>query len=130
MFWTSICAINTSKPMYSIKDIAEYIVALTAAFARRFSLTETEAYKYLHKYGAISVAHEYYITMWCTPSPLMTWLRVWHRIADGKEASYDESPTISLSLPSWTFFLNNKVQVLYHYEDIIQNVEVFGEFMK
>ena len=44
--------------MYSIKDIAEYIVALIAAFARRFSMTETEAYQYLHRY-----AHEYYDVM-------------------------------------------------------------------
>ena len=49
--------------MYPIKDIAEYIVALIAAFARRFSMTETEAYQYLHRYGAISVAHEYYDVM-------------------------------------------------------------------
>ena len=49
--------------MYNIKDIAEYIVALIAAFARRFSMTETEAYQYLHRYGAISVAHEYYDVM-------------------------------------------------------------------
>ena len=52
-----------SMSMYSIKDIAEYIVALIAAFARRFSMTETEAYQYLHRYGAISVAHEYYDVM-------------------------------------------------------------------
>lgn len=49
--------------MYSIEDIAEYIVALIAAFARRFFMTETEAYRYLHRYGAISVAHEYYDVM-------------------------------------------------------------------
>ena len=49
--------------MYSTKDIAEYIVALIAAFARHFSMTETEAYKYLHLYGAISVANEFYDVM-------------------------------------------------------------------
>jgi len=54
---------RNTKCMYSIKDIAEYIVALIAAFARRFSITETEAYEYLHRYGAISVAHEYYDVM-------------------------------------------------------------------
>ena len=43
--------------------MAEYIVALIAAFARRYSMTETEAYQYLHRYGAISVAHEYYDVM-------------------------------------------------------------------
>lgn len=49
--------------MYSIKDISDYIVALIAAFGRRFSLNEADAYKYLRKYGAISVAHEYYDVM-------------------------------------------------------------------
>lgn len=50
--------------MYSIEDIAEYIVALIAAFARRFSMTETEAYRYLHRYGA---AHDYYDVMHTQP---------------------------------------------------------------
>ncbi len=49
--------------MYKVKDIAEYIVILIAAFARRFSMSESEAYEYLHRYGAISVAHKYYDVM-------------------------------------------------------------------
>lgn len=33
--------------MFSVKDIAEYIVALIAAFARHYQMTEVEAYRYL-----------------------------------------------------------------------------------
>ena len=43
--------------MFSIKDISEYIVALIAAFASHYSMTEVEAYRYLSHYGAIKVAH-------------------------------------------------------------------------
>ena len=41
--------------MYSVKDISEYIVALIAAFASRYDMTDMEAYKYLSRYGAIKV---------------------------------------------------------------------------
>lgn len=37
--------------MFSIKDISEYIVALIAAFASHYSMTEVEAYRYLNRYG-------------------------------------------------------------------------------
>ena len=46
--------------MFSIKDISEYIVALIAAFASHYSMTEVEAYRYLNHYGAIKVAHDFY----------------------------------------------------------------------
>ena len=49
--------------MYSIKDISEYIVALIAAFASHYSMTEIEAYRYLSRYGAIKVAHDFYDVM-------------------------------------------------------------------
>jgi len=49
--------------MFSVKDIAEYIVALIAAFASHYSMTETEAYRYLCQYGAIKVAHDFYDVM-------------------------------------------------------------------
>lgn len=49
--------------MFSIRDITEYIVALIAAFANHFSMTDAEAYKYLNRYGAIKVAHDYYDVM-------------------------------------------------------------------
>lgn len=49
--------------MVKIKDISEYIVLFIAAFARRYSLTDVEAYRYLHHYGAIKVVHDYYDVM-------------------------------------------------------------------
>jgi hypothetical protein len=49
--------------MFSIKDISEYIVALIAAFASHYSITEVEAYRYLNHYGAIKVAHDFYDVM-------------------------------------------------------------------
>ena len=49
--------------MFSVKDIAEYIVALIAAFAHHYSMTDREAYQYLNQYGAIKVAHDYYDVM-------------------------------------------------------------------
>lgn len=49
--------------MFNVRDIAEYIVALIAAFASHYSMTDTEAYRYLHQYGAIKVAHDYYDVM-------------------------------------------------------------------
>ena len=53
--------------MYSIKDITEYIVALIAAFSSHYSMTEAEAYRYLSRYGAIKVAHDYYDVMHTQP---------------------------------------------------------------
>ena len=49
--------------MFSVKDIAEYIVALIAAFARHYQMTEVEVYRYLSSYGAIKVAHDFYDVM-------------------------------------------------------------------
>ena len=49
--------------MFSIKDISEYIVALIAAFASHYSMTEVESYRYLNRYGAIKVAHDFYDVM-------------------------------------------------------------------
>lgn len=49
--------------MFSIKEISEYIVALIAAFAKHYSITEAEAYRYLNRYGAIKVAHDFYDVM-------------------------------------------------------------------
>ena len=45
--------------MFSVKDIAEYIVALIAAFASHYQMTEAEAYRYLSSHGAIKVAHDF-----------------------------------------------------------------------
>lgn len=53
--------------MYSVHDIAEYIVALIASFASKYSMTESQAYRYLQRYGAIKVAHEFYDVMHTQP---------------------------------------------------------------
>lgn len=49
--------------MANIRDIIEYMVLLTSAFARRFKISEAEAYRYLHRYGAIELTHQYYDVM-------------------------------------------------------------------
>ena len=49
--------------MVTIKDITEYIVAFIAAFAKRYSISEAQAYKYLNKYDAIKVLHIFYDVM-------------------------------------------------------------------
>jgi predicted methyltransferase len=54
-------------PMVSVNDISEYIVALIAAFASHYNMTDVEAYKYLNKYGAIKVAHDFYDVMHTQP---------------------------------------------------------------
>lgn len=53
--------------MFSIKDISEYIVALIDAFASYYNMTDVEAYKYLNRYGAIKVAHDFYDVMHTQP---------------------------------------------------------------
>lgn len=49
--------------MIKLRDIVEYLVLLTQAFAHRFSLSEADAYRYLRRYGAIELAHKYYDVM-------------------------------------------------------------------
>ena len=53
--------------MFSIKDISEYIVLLIAAFASHYQMTDAEAYRYLSRYGAIKVAHDFYDVMHTQP---------------------------------------------------------------
>lgn len=53
--------------MYSVKDITEYIVALIAAFASHYRMTDAEAYLYLSQYGAVKVAHDFYDVMHTQP---------------------------------------------------------------
>ncbi len=53
--------------MFSVKDIAEYIVLLISAFASRYQMTDVEAYRYLSRYGAIKVAHDFYDVMHTQP---------------------------------------------------------------
>ncbi|GEM_PF-4683869 len=44
--------------MTNIRDIL-----LTSAFAHRFKISEAESYRYLHRYGAIELTHQYYDVM-------------------------------------------------------------------
>ena len=53
--------------MFSIKDISEYIVLLITAFASQYKMTDVEAYRYLSRYGAIKVAHDFYDVMHTQP---------------------------------------------------------------
>lgn len=53
--------------MVSVRDISEYIVVLIAAFANHYSMTDVEAYRYLNRYGAIKVAHDFYDVMHTQP---------------------------------------------------------------
>ena len=53
--------------MFSIKEISEYIVLLIAAFASHYQMTDAEAYRYLSRYGAIKVAHDFYDVMHTQP---------------------------------------------------------------
>ena len=55
--------LNSKQVMFSYKDISEYIVALIAAFASHYSMTDAEAYRYLSQHGAIKVMHDYYDVM-------------------------------------------------------------------
>lgn len=45
---------------YSIRDIIEYIVALVNEFAKRFGLTEQQAYRYIRVHGGIAFIEENY----------------------------------------------------------------------
>lgn len=54
---------NIISCMVDIRDIVEYIILLIRAFARRYAISEAEAYRYLHRYGAIKLAHDYYDVM-------------------------------------------------------------------
>ncbi len=59
--------LNIRQAMFSVKDISEYIVALIAAFASHYSMTDAEAYRYLNAHGAIKVMHDYYDVMHTQP---------------------------------------------------------------
>ncbi len=62
----SLYSTNISA-MFSIKDMTDYIVALIAAFANHYSMTDAEAYRYLSRYGAIKVAYDFYDVMHTQP---------------------------------------------------------------
>lgn len=43
-----------------MEDKIRYVVALVAAFAKRYSLTEVQAEKYLSRYGGLEVCDLHY----------------------------------------------------------------------
>lgn len=53
--------------MFSVKDISEYIVTLIAAFANHYMISDAEAYRYLNRYGAVKLAHDFYDVMHTQP---------------------------------------------------------------
>lgn len=53
--------------MYSIRDISEYLVVMVYHFAKHYSISEAEAFRYLNRYGAIRLTHEYYDVMHTQP---------------------------------------------------------------
>lgn len=48
---------------YSIRDIFEYIIALVNEFAKRYSLTEKQAYRYIRAHKGIAFIEENYGAM-------------------------------------------------------------------
>ena len=45
---------------YSIRDIFEYIIALVNEFAKRYSLTEKQAYRYIRAHKGIAFIEQHY----------------------------------------------------------------------
>lgn len=45
---------------YPVRDRIEYIIAFINEFGRRFSLTDSQAYRYLKTYGAIDNIDRHY----------------------------------------------------------------------
>lgn len=49
--------------MVSIKDKVEYIVALVNEFAKRFGLTDVQAFRYINYYNGIDLIEQHYNIM-------------------------------------------------------------------
>ncbi len=45
---------------YSVRDILEYIIALVDEFAKKFNLTDVQAYRYIRIHKGISFIEENY----------------------------------------------------------------------
>lgn len=45
---------------YNIRDILEYIIALVNEFAKKFSLTEKQAYRYIRMYKGVAFIEQNY----------------------------------------------------------------------
>lgn len=46
--------------MYNIHDILEYIIALVNDFAKKFGISEREAYNYINSYNGVDFLTEHY----------------------------------------------------------------------
>lgn len=46
--------------MYSIREIAEYIITIVGEFAKKFNLTELQAYRYIHFHKGIDFIETHY----------------------------------------------------------------------
>lgn len=46
--------------MYSVRDICEYIIALVNEFAKRFGLSEKEAYNYIRRHQGVAFIEKNY----------------------------------------------------------------------
>ena len=45
---------------YKVRDIIEYIIALVNEFAKRFDLTEKQAYRYISMYKGVTFVEQNY----------------------------------------------------------------------
>lgn len=45
---------------YSARDILEYIIALVAEFAKRYGLTDVQAFRYINAHGAVAFVEQNY----------------------------------------------------------------------
>ena len=45
---------------YDNRDIIEYIIVLVNEFAKRYGLTEQQAYKYIRMYGGVAFVEQHY----------------------------------------------------------------------
>ena len=73
----------------SIKDISEYIVASIATIVSHDNMTDKEVYKYLNRYGAIKVAHDFYDIMHTQP--------IDDKLSDARMGLFCQSPRCVLS---------------------------------
>ena len=49
-----------STMKYHIRDIIEYTIALVNEFAKRFGLTEKQAYRYIRMYQGVAFVEQHY----------------------------------------------------------------------
>lgn len=54
----TVCFFNIMK--YNVRDIMEYIIALVNEFAKRFGLTEIQAYRYIRMHKGVAFLEQNY----------------------------------------------------------------------